>query len=113
MNTIDLSDLKWSHNDSFLALWDSGYYFKWQVYLPTKQLIFEHEDPKLLGIKEFRLSEKEDYIAVITFDDTVVIYNAISWIKVIEFDPNTAEYNENTVRLAPSYPPLAVLQGRG
>lgn len=97
MNTIDLADLCWSHDDSFLALWDSGYYFKWQVYLPTKQLIFEEEDNKLLGVKEFCLSPNGDYIAITTFDDIVVLYNSVSWIKIIEFDPNTVEYNENTV----------------
>ena len=97
MSTIDLADLKWSHNDSFLVIWDSGYYFKWQAYLPTKQLIFEDEDSKVLGIMSLKISPQDDYIATTTFDGKIILYNTVSWRKVIEFDPETAERTENTV----------------
>ena len=94
---MDLYDLCWAHDDSFLLIWDSGYYFKFQAYLPTKQMIFEDESNTLLGIKSLSLAPQDDYIAMVTYDEKVVIYNAVSWRKVIEFDPAELNDDENTV----------------
>ena len=92
-----MQDLKWSHNDQFLILWESGFQYKFQVYLPTKQLLFEDEKSDILGIKSLEISPDNSYIAVVTYDDKVVVYNALSWIEIIRFDPKNAQTDENTV----------------
>lgn len=78
-------------------MWESGFNYKLQVYLPTKQLLFEDEKADVLGIKTLSISPDDKYISVVTYDDQVIIYNAVSWREIIKFDPKNAEEDENTV----------------
>jgi hypothetical protein len=67
------------------------------VFLPTKQLLFEDEKSDVLGIKTLSISEDDQYIAVATYDDIIILYNAVSWREIIKFDPKNASTDQNTV----------------
>lgn len=113
MDTVDLSDLKWSPDDSFLVVHESGFSYKLLVYLPTKQLLFSDEKQDVLGIKRIAFSPDNMYLATLTCDHKIIIYNTVSWTEVLKIDPKNVDEDENTVKAIQikHITHLALLQG--
>jgi len=95
--TTDLADIMWAENDQFLLAWDAGYSYKLFAYLPTQQLLFKDENVELLGISSVKISKDNQYLALTTYDQRIVIYNCVTWSKIIEFDPSEIEETDSTV----------------
>jgi WD40 repeat protein len=94
-----MADLHWSPDDSYLIVHESGFSYKLLVYLPTKQLLFSDDKQDVLGIKKIAFSPDTMYLATLTCDNKIIIYNSVSWTEVIKIDPKTVEEDENTVLL--------------
>lgn len=86
-----MSGLKWSHSDSYLIVHDYSISFNIFVYAPTDALVFKEKDATCLGVKKMELAPKNDYLAVVTFDEKVKIYNMVSWKLVITLDGKLSE----------------------
>lgn len=91
METTDLSGLKWSHSDAYLIVYDYSISFNIFVYAPTDALVFKEKDATCLGVKRMELAPKNDYLAIVTFDEKVKIYNMISWKLVITLEGKTSD----------------------
>lgn len=83
--------MKWSKNDAYIVVTDSSINFSLIVYAPTDGVVFKEKDTTCLGPKTIELSDHGMYMAVLTFDEKLKIYNTLSWrlITTFDFKPST------------------------
>ena len=105
--TIDLSLLQWAANDSSLLLCDHSISYGLYAYAPTDALVYKDRDSGCLGAKIAELSPKGDYLAILTYDEKLKLYNMVSFRLVITVDLKASEqthvFAENEYT---SHPPL-------
>lgn len=86
VDSYDLQDLCWSKDNTAIIVWDSVLECRFFVYSPTGNLIATHEPYQLnLGIKSLNFSPNGHYLTVGFYDQTVRIYNHITWKMIIDF----------------------------
>lgn len=78
-DTIDLSTVHWSTNDAYIVVADSSIAYSLVVYAPTDGVVFKDKDACCLGVKAIELSDHGMYMAVLTCDEKIKLYNTLSW----------------------------------
>lgn len=86
VDSFDLENITWTPDDTALILWDSSLTYNMLVYSPTGHLLSKNKAyDNALGIKTLRISPNGNFIAVGAYDQSVRVYNHISWRQLIEY----------------------------
>ncbi len=93
VDTYDLQDMFWSNDNTAIVISDSILECKLLIYSPTGSLITAHEPYKMtLGVKSMKLSPNGHYLTVGFYDQSVRLYNHITWKLIMEFNhPNSIQ----------------------
>lgn len=70
---------------------DHSIHFNLVVYAPTDGVVFKDKDNTCLGVKGIEISPNGAYMAVLTFDEKLKIYNMVSWCLVTTMDLKVSE----------------------
>lgn len=92
VETSELSILQWTKNDSCVLAGDHSITYGFFAYSPTDALIFKEKDAGCLGIKHMQVSPNGDYVAILTFDEKLKIFNCVSWRHVLTVDLKIGEF---------------------
>ena len=91
VDTFDLQDLIWTKDCTSIIVWDSVLECKFSVYSPTGNLIITHNPYEYsLGIKALNLSPNGHTISVGFYDQTVRLYNYISYKLIIDLQHSSS-----------------------
>lgn len=63
-------------------------------YAPTDGVVFKDRDAGCLGVKSIELSNHGMYMAILTFDEKLKIYNTLSWRLVSTIDFKQGEQTQ-------------------
>lgn len=86
VDTIELSDLEWSPNDSTIAVWDCSLEYKVLIYSPDGRCLFKYQAYENgLGVKTVAWSPCGQFLGVGSYDQAVRILNHLTWKPVAEF----------------------------
>lgn len=99
VETFDLEDITWSKEDTSIVIWDNSLECKLLIYSPTGNLISSHEPYQYaLGIQNCKWSPNGHYLAVGYNDNTVKLYNHMTWKLVCELN-HISVLNENCINI--------------
>lgn len=95
VDSYDLQDIIWSKDNTAIVVYDSILECKFFIYSPTGNLITFHQPYTLnLGIKSLKFSPNGHYLSVGFYDQTVRLYNHITWKIIIDLvHPSTIDLN--------------------
>jgi hypothetical protein len=98
VETFDLQDLMWSKDNTAIIVWDSVLECKFSIYSPTGNHIITHTPYDMnLGIKSVGISHNGHYLSVGFYDQTVRLYNHISWKMIIDLQHSQSISDNNIV----------------
>jgi WD40 repeat protein len=98
VETFDLQDLMWSKDNTVIIVWDSVLECKFCIYSPTGNLIITHTPYDMnLGVKTVGISPNGHYLSVGYYDQTVRLYNHISWKMIIDLQHSQSISDNNIV----------------
>eukprot|EP00696_Hemimastix_kukwesjijk_P004594 gnl/Hemi2/15891_TR5251_c0_g1_i1.p2 gnl/Hemi2/15891_TR5251_c0_g1~~gnl/Hemi2/15891_TR5251_c0_g1_i1.p2 ORF type:complete len:446 (-),score=122.24 gnl/Hemi2/15891_TR5251_c0_g1_i1:1365-2702(-) len=119
VETSDLTDLSWSPDDRFIAVWDTPLVYKLLIYTPDGNCRhrFSAYD-NALAIKTAVWSPSSHFLAVGSYDQKVRILNHQTWKSFAEYPhnaatrlPNVVVYREQRVDEDVPLPVAAQLEG--
>ena len=91
----DCNDILWSHNDQYIAVCNNCLQYKFVIYTPRGRKITQYSAyDNQLGIKSMNWSFNDQFIAVGSYDDTVRVFNTMTWRIVSQFKCDK-KLNEN------------------
>lgn len=97
-STEDLQDIQWTHDGTSLLIQDSPFVCKLYIYSPIGEKINVIEEyQNKLGIKNSLLSPDGHYLCLGLYDQSLRIYNTISYTCVTIFDHSKEILKDNTV----------------
>jgi hypothetical protein len=65
---------------------DHSITFNLIAYAPTDGVVFKDRDSGCLGVKSIEIASNSMYMAVLTFDEKLKVYNTLSWRLVATID---------------------------
>lgn len=94
----DLQDIKWTYDNSSILIWDNPMVCKLYVYSPVGDLLEQIEPYQLkLGIKSCQLSPNGRIISLGCYDQSVRLYNNVSYTLITALDHSQCELNLDKV----------------
>ncbi|MCQ2821312.1 MAG: hypothetical protein MJ252_28970, partial [archaeon] len=92
--STDLQDLQWSYDNSSILIWDNPLVCKLYIYSPVGDCIDQIEPYSLkLGIKNCVLSPNGRMISLGCYDQSVKLYNNISYTLITSLDHSSTTLN--------------------
>lgn len=86
VDTIDLSGVEWSPDDSALVVWDSLLEYKVLIYSPDGRCLFKYQAYESgLGVKTVSWSPCGQFLAVGSYDQMLRALNHLTWKMFAEF----------------------------
>ncbi|KAI9019595.1 hypothetical protein CLU79DRAFT_758028 [Phycomyces nitens] len=80
IDTADSSDLQWSPNSGYLAVWDNSLYYNILVYRPDGYLYTSYQAPEDgLGIKSVAWNSKSSILAMGGYDHQIRFMTTLDW----------------------------------
>ncbi|KAL0092935.1 hypothetical protein J3Q64DRAFT_1695420 [Phycomyces blakesleeanus] len=95
IDTADASNIQWSPNSSYLAVWDNSLYYKILVYRPDGHLYTSYQAPEDgLGIKTVAWNSRSSILAMGGYDHQIRFMTTSDWKVVIRLShPSTIHQN--------------------
>lgn len=95
--TSDVQDIKWTSDNSAILAYDNPIECKLYIYSPTGELNASIEPYRnALGIRNMKLSPNGHFITIGCYDQSIKIYNSISYTNVITYE-HTIDLLDNKV----------------
>ncbi|KAH6790477.1 Transducin/WD40 repeat-like superfamily protein [Perilla frutescens var. frutescens] len=86
VDTLDLADIQWSHDDSAIVIWDSILEYKVLIYSPDGRCLSKYQAYESgLGIKSVSWSPCSQFLAVGSYDQMIRVLNHLTWKVFAEF----------------------------
>lgn len=73
---------------------DHSITFNLIAYAPTDGVVFKDRDSGCLGVKSIEFERHGMYLAVLTFDEKLKVYNTLSWRLVATLDFKLGEQTQ-------------------
>ncbi|KAL0445923.1 UNVERIFIED_CONTAM: WD repeat-containing protein WRAP73, partial [Sesamum latifolium] len=86
VDTLDLSDIQWSPDDSAIVIWDSPLEYKVLIYSPDGRCLSKYQAYESgLGVKSVSWSPCSQFLAVGSYDQMIRVLNHLTWKVFAEF----------------------------
>ncbi|KAI3471010.1 hypothetical protein Pfo_027673 [Paulownia fortunei] len=86
VDTLDLSDIQWSPDDSAIVIWDSPLEYKVLIYSPDGRCLSKYRAYESgLGVKSVSWSPCSQFLAVGSYDQMIRVLNHLTWKVFAEF----------------------------
>ncbi|KAK2994685.1 hypothetical protein RJ640_026164 [Escallonia rubra] len=86
VDTLDLSDIEWSPDDSAIVVWDSPLDYKVLIYSPDGRCLSKYQAYESgLGVKSVSWSPCGQFLAVGSYDQVLRVLNHLTWKVFAEF----------------------------
>ncbi|KAL6980911.1 hypothetical protein U1Q18_022547 [Sarracenia purpurea var. burkii] len=86
VDTLDLTDIEWSPDDSAIVIWDSSLEYKVLIYSPDGRCLSKYQAYEGgLGVKSVSWSPCGQFLAVGSYDQMLRVLNHLTWKVFAEF----------------------------
>ncbi|KAB2053718.1 hypothetical protein ES319_A12G206800v1 [Gossypium barbadense] len=86
VDTLDMTDIQWSPDDSAIVIWDSPLEYKVLIYSPDGRCLFKYQAYESgLGVKSVSWSPCGQFLAVGSYDQMLRVLNHLTWKTFAEF----------------------------
>ena len=80
VDSVDLEDLAWSPDDTYLAIWDAPLEYKLLIYSPHGRKLADYQAyDNALGIKGVTWSPSSQFLAVGSYDEVCRVFTTLTW----------------------------------
>ncbi|KAK8489787.1 hypothetical protein V6N11_046854 [Hibiscus sabdariffa] len=86
VDTLDMTDIQWSPDDSAIVIWDSSLEYKVLIYSPDGRCLYKYQAYESgLGVKSVSWSPCGQFLAVGSYDQMLRVLNHLTWKTFAEF----------------------------